>query len=502
MVWRSTTEIACAVNNYAPAPWAQDQDPLATGQDDGGYGGDSGVEEMGLFYVCRYLMDPPNVGTQEAYLQEVPPLGERLSRTISQLGDGGNGGDGDDAGTMSLDEHAVEAEGYSESEAGCVALVESWMKTSDWDSTFSRDQLPPRAMEQATAALEGDDASAFLVGPEDPEDADVDGGAQDGEHGEQDAIAKAREALLSAQATVDELKAGGEEAGAGARTEAEKRGYASGDDAGVDGEVLAPDIQLVVDEGSVDDSTAVTDAAPVLLHVNERGYGGALQHASSDTIPEHCSDGKLDYEETDVDCGGYCGASCVAGQLCASHGDCTSCECGTDSRCVTGPYRAFINAEPFSTDGEHGQETGTCPGSASSSGQDALLESAPTKTFSFEIKGLGESKSVVVSKAMRSIGGFASGGGGGATAAGDDEIEGAPPISTGDGEREDGDGDGDGGNNGDGFLPTVEAELKAILPSGSSFISDMAVQSMTQETVSEPHVKSASCCSWNGSCSC
>jgi hypothetical protein len=48
--------------------------------------------------------------------------------------------------------------------------------------------------------------------------------------------------------------------------------------------------------------------------------------------PANCQNGVLDGCETDVDCGGPCGATCGAGQTCKTKGDCLSLTC-TTNRC-------------------------------------------------------------------------------------------------------------------------------------------------------------------------
>jgi hypothetical protein len=43
---------------------------------------------------------------------------------------------------------------------------------------------------------------------------------------------------------------------------------------------------------------------------------------SKNPLPMMCTNGQLDYGETDKDCGGSCGPSCGLGQKCLVHGDC------------------------------------------------------------------------------------------------------------------------------------------------------------------------------------
>jgi hypothetical protein len=48
-----------------------------------------------------------------------------------------------------------------------------------------------------------------------------------------------------------------------------------------------------------------------------------------------CADGLFNGNESDVDCGGSCGA-CGVGRACVRNADCTTNICGLDSRCTTG----------------------------------------------------------------------------------------------------------------------------------------------------------------------
>lgn len=76
--------------------------------------------------------------------------------------------------------------------------------------------------------------------------------------------------------------------------------------------------------------------------------GGAC--AGNACAAASCGDGVKDGGETDLDCGGTCGASCVVGQMCAGDGDCVSGNCaggtcalvavgkacGADTDCASG----------------------------------------------------------------------------------------------------------------------------------------------------------------------
>jgi hypothetical protein len=48
----------------------------------------------------------------------------------------------------------------------------------------------------------------------------------------------------------------------------------------------------------------------------------ACDAVSSTCIADHCADHRLEYGETDIDCGGTCGATCRLAQSCVSSGDC------------------------------------------------------------------------------------------------------------------------------------------------------------------------------------
>jgi hypothetical protein len=62
---------------------------------------------------------------------------------------------------------------------------------------------------------------------------------------------------------------------------------------------------------------------------------------SSGACSNHCSDGRKDFDETDVDCGGSCG-QCGPGLACRSAADCTTtfcrhtCQCTTSANCPSG----------------------------------------------------------------------------------------------------------------------------------------------------------------------
>lgn len=57
------------------------------------------------------------------------------------------------------------------------------------------------------------------------------------------------------------------------------------------------------------------------------GDGKACVAGVCRLIPPTCSDGIQNSDETDVDCGGSCGSTCINGRACAGDGDCQSGHC-------------------------------------------------------------------------------------------------------------------------------------------------------------------------------
>lgn len=53
--------------------------------------------------------------------------------------------------------------------------------------------------------------------------------------------------------------------------------------------------------------------------------------------PDQCDNGVLDEGETGVDCGGVCGATCMNGELCDDDGDCKSGYCDVDTMTCENP---------------------------------------------------------------------------------------------------------------------------------------------------------------------
>lgn len=58
-----------------------------------------------------------------------------------------------------------------------------------------------------------------------------------------------------------------------------------------------------------------------------------------------CGDQVKNNDETDVDCGGWCGAKCQNGQTCATNADCVTNECGSDNKCTGEVGRAATPAD-------------------------------------------------------------------------------------------------------------------------------------------------------------
>jgi hypothetical protein len=61
---------------------------------------------------------------------------------------------------------------------------------------------------------------------------------------------------------------------------------------------------------------------------------GSAPPADADGNPAHCSDGRLNYDETGVDCGSLC-TPCGAGSFCAHNDDCVGGDCMDNSKCAT-----------------------------------------------------------------------------------------------------------------------------------------------------------------------
>ncbi len=86
-------------------------------------------------------------------------------------------------------------------------------------------------------------------------------------------------------------------------------------------------------------------------------YGRCEDPANSDgkcneidsCICGSCSDGIMQSDETDVDCGGVCGATCEVGQQCSKNGDCAQSEDETEPLRTCSPDDK-ICVKPFAFD--------------------------------------------------------------------------------------------------------------------------------------------------------
>jgi hypothetical protein len=70
---------------------------------------------------------------------------------------------------------------------------------------------------------------------------------------------------------------------------------------------------------------------------DDAGPGSTTPDAGPDAraLPETCTNGVLDPDESDVDCGEVCGSNCAAGRRCQDHDDCTA-----EAVCAEGPRTA------------------------------------------------------------------------------------------------------------------------------------------------------------------
>jgi hypothetical protein len=53
-----------------------------------------------------------------------------------------------------------------------------------------------------------------------------------------------------------------------------------------------------------------------------------------DALTNHCTDGKVDFDETDVDCGGLTCNKCISGKKCLVNTDCVSGTCKGNKTCM------------------------------------------------------------------------------------------------------------------------------------------------------------------------
>jgi hypothetical protein len=125
-------------------------------------------------------------------------------------------------------------------------------------------------------------------------------------------------------------------------------------EASVDPSVHCADGKLDYDETDIDCGASCSPCEAGLLCAEgkdcvsgECGEDSHCAEASTQepTELEHCTDGKLDYGETYIDCGGECDP-CEAGGMCAEGKDCVSGECGEDSQCTAGSDDLVPTPEP------------------------------------------------------------------------------------------------------------------------------------------------------------
>lgn len=100
---------------------------------------------------------------------------------------------------------------------------------------------------------------------------------------------------------------------------------------------------------------------------------GKVCNGTGSCVAAHCSDGVMDADETDVDCGGSCGATCKDSgpqQKCLGAGDCISGVCDSVAKTCT---------PPTCNDGiKNGSETDTDCGGAQCDAQNKTCADAKT----------------------------------------------------------------------------------------------------------------------------
>ncbi|MFM2151870.1 MAG: hypothetical protein RL199_305, partial [Pseudomonadota bacterium] len=95
---------------------------------------------------------------------------------------------------------------------------------------------------------------------------------------------------------------------------------------------------------------------------------------ADDAVEQHCTDRVKDNDETDVDCGGSCGA-CAASKMCDSNDDCTSGVCGGSGKCAASSCTdGVLNAPTDKTTRLPVPEVGTdCGGPCAKCGAGATI---------------------------------------------------------------------------------------------------------------------------------
>jgi hypothetical protein len=91
--------------------------------------------------------------------------------------------------------------------------------------------------------------------------------------------------------------------------------------------------------------------------------GGTTCNATGTCVASHCADGILDDGETDVDCGGTCGATCNTSAKCTVGGDCVSKVCDATTLLCVAPTCAdgVLNGDETDVDCGGGSFDGNTP---------------------------------------------------------------------------------------------------------------------------------------------
>ncbi|MGH1339983.1 MAG: hypothetical protein ACRBN8_00415 [Nannocystales bacterium] len=91
-----------------------------------------------------------------------------------------------------------------------------------------------------------------------------------------------------------------------------------------------------VENGDCESNDCDADAGSCGAGDSGGGSGGGGTAADGTAGGGSCDDGMQNQDETDVDCGGSCGATCEGGEVCSDGGDCVSDACGDDGTCEDG----------------------------------------------------------------------------------------------------------------------------------------------------------------------
>jgi len=127
-----------------------------------------------------------------------------------------------------------------------------------------------------------------------------------------------------------------------------------------------PHAEVMVNAYSGISNNRREDANPahdMIKHTEMTGAGGTFASpgycANGGLFTEGCKapcfNGRKDYNETDIDCGGACAAKCALGKLCTSNDDCASALCGKD---VDSSKKEIMACISCSDNRSNGDETG------------------------------------------------------------------------------------------------------------------------------------------------